>query len=119
MANALKTLFTDIATAIRETLVDVGKMSPNSFPDRIREVAQAGGSSDLVKYVTFMSWDRHRTPKVSQWYPMVYEDMYSTCNICIYRISYWIEFLLLRTSEMVSFYIKITRDDLKIIRKKI
>ena len=58
MANALKTLFTDIATAIRETLPDVGKMSPNSFPDRIREVAQAGGgSSDLVKYVTFMSWD--------------------------------------------------------------
>ena len=57
MANALKPLFTDIATAIRETLPDVGKMSPNSFPDRIREVAQTGGSSDLVKYVTFMSWD--------------------------------------------------------------
>lgn len=57
MANALKTLFTDIATAIRETLVDVESMKPSSFPDRIREVAQTGGSSDLVKYVTFMSWD--------------------------------------------------------------
>lgn len=58
MANALKTLFTNCADAIRETLPDVGKMSPNSFPDRIREVAQSGGgSSDLVKYVTFMSWD--------------------------------------------------------------
>ena len=58
MSNALKTLFTNCANAIRETLPDVGKMSPNSFPDRIREVAQAGGgSSDLVKYVTFMSWD--------------------------------------------------------------
>ena len=57
MENALKTLFTNCADAIRETLPDVGKMSPNSFPDRIREVANAGGSSDLVKYVTFMSWD--------------------------------------------------------------
>lgn len=58
MANALKTLFTDIATAIRETLPDIGKMSPYSYPDNIRAVAAAGGgSSDLVKYVTFMSED--------------------------------------------------------------
>ena len=60
--NALKTLFTDCANAIRETLPDVGMMSPNSFPDKIREVAQAGGgsggdTSDLVKWVTFMSYD--------------------------------------------------------------
>ena len=66
MANALKTLFTNCADAIRETLPDVGKMSPNSFPDKIREVAQAGGgsggdTSDLVKWVTFRSGDGNDT----------------------------------------------------------
>ena len=64
--NALKTLFTNCADAIRETLPDVGKMSPNSFPDKIREVAQAGGgsggdTSDLVKWVTFRSGDGNDT----------------------------------------------------------
>ena len=66
MANALKTLFTNCADAIRETLPDVGKMSPNSFPDKIREVAQAGGgsggdTSDLVKWVEFRSGDGKNT----------------------------------------------------------
>jgi hypothetical protein len=57
MANALKTLFTDIAGAIRETLPDEGKMSPNSFPNKIREAVAAGGSSEDICYVTFMSED--------------------------------------------------------------
>ena len=39
MANALKTLFTDIASAIREALPNEPNMSPYSFPDKIREVA--------------------------------------------------------------------------------
>lgn len=60
--NKLKTLFTDCASAIRETLTDEGKMSPYSFPDKIREVASAGGGdSNLVKYVTFMSEDGSET----------------------------------------------------------
>lgn len=65
--NALKTLFTNCANAIRETLPDVGKLSPNSFPDKIREVAAAGGgtgggdTSDLVKWVSFRSGDGNNT----------------------------------------------------------
>ena len=57
MANALKTLFTDIAGAIRETLPDEGKMPPSSFPNKIREAVAAGGGSEDICYVTFMSED--------------------------------------------------------------
>lgn len=52
MANALKTLFTDIADAIREKTGNTDKMSPNDYPAEIRAIS--GGASDLVKYVTFM-----------------------------------------------------------------
>ena len=57
MANALKTLFTDIASAIREKTGEEGTMKPIDFPTKISEITGGGGSSDLVKYVTFMSED--------------------------------------------------------------
>ena len=49
MANALQTLFSNIATSIRGGLPDEGAMSPYSFPEKIDEiVAQmgSGGSDD-------------------------------------------------------------------------
>lgn len=50
MANALKTLFTDIATAIRETLPDEPSMSPYNYPDKIRKVASTGGGTRTFVY---------------------------------------------------------------------
>ena len=44
MANALKTLFTDIATSIRGGLPDEGTMSPYSFPGKIDEIVASMGS---------------------------------------------------------------------------
>lgn len=46
--NRLKKLFTDIAVAIRETLPDIGKMSPYSYPDNVRAVASAGGDTTQI-----------------------------------------------------------------------
>lgn len=45
MASALKQLFIDSANAIRETLVDEGKIVPLDIPDKIREVASVASSS--------------------------------------------------------------------------
>ena len=53
MANALKTLFTEIADAIREKTGGTDKVPPKNFPAEIRSIS-GGGASDLVKYVTFM-----------------------------------------------------------------
>ncbi len=55
MANALKNLFADIATAIREKTGEEGTMKPIDFPSKISGIS--AGSSALVKYVTFMSED--------------------------------------------------------------
>ena len=55
MANALGTLFSEIAGAIREKSGETGKMKPIEFPEKIRGIS-GGGSAD-VRYVTFMSYD--------------------------------------------------------------
>ena len=61
MANALSELFTEQANAIREGLGDIGRIKPADFPARTREIvsliSSGGGSSDDVRYVTFMSDD--------------------------------------------------------------
>lgn len=54
MANALGTLFQDIANAIRDKTGETESMKPIEFPTKISEINVGGGSSDLVKYVTFM-----------------------------------------------------------------
>ena len=57
MANALKTHFQGVADAIREKTGETGVIKPTEFADKIRGISGGGGSSALVKYVTFMSWD--------------------------------------------------------------
>ena len=60
MANALGTLFSDIANAIRGKTGDTGTMKPAEFPAAITGISVGSGggeSSDLVKYVTFMNGD--------------------------------------------------------------
>ena len=54
MANALGTLFGDIAAAIREKTGDTAKMKPAEFPSKISGISAGGGD---VCYVTFMSRD--------------------------------------------------------------
>lgn len=44
MANALQTLFTEIADSIRGGLPNEGKMSPNDFPEKIDEIVANGGT---------------------------------------------------------------------------
>lgn len=55
MANALGTLFQDIANAIRSKTGETGSMKPIEFPDKI--ISIEAGSGALVKYVTFMDGD--------------------------------------------------------------
>lgn len=57
MANVLGELFGNIAAAIREKTGDTATMKPAEFPDNIRAIETGGGSSDDVRYVTFMSYD--------------------------------------------------------------
>ena len=54
MANALGTLFGDIAAAIREKTGDTATMKPVEFPSKISGISAGGGD---VRYVTFMSYD--------------------------------------------------------------
>lgn len=61
MANALGTLFSDIANAIRGKTGDTGTMKPAEFPAAITGISVGSGggeSSNLVKYVTFMNGDK-------------------------------------------------------------
>lgn len=59
MANALKTLFTDMADAIRHKTGSTEKISPKDFPNHIRNMEVGGGSgggtADGCVTVTFMS----------------------------------------------------------------
>lgn len=48
MANALGTLFGDIATAIREKTGDTATMKPAEFPEKIMGIEVGGGSNDVV-----------------------------------------------------------------------
>ena len=57
MSNVLGTLFQDIANAIREKTGDTATMKPAEFPDKIAAIEGSTVESDLVKYVTFVSWD--------------------------------------------------------------
>lgn len=59
MANALKTLFFEIAQAIRDQNGDPPevKYKPVEFPQKIADISGGGGTSADVRYVTFMSED--------------------------------------------------------------
>lgn len=58
MANALKTHLKGVADAIREMTGEEGSMKPSEFADKIRSISGGSGeSTDLVKYVTFVSHD--------------------------------------------------------------
>lgn len=53
--NVLVSLFSDIANAIRAKTGGAETMTPASFPAKISEIGS--GSSEDVRYVTFMSYD--------------------------------------------------------------
>ena len=57
MANVLGTLFQDIANAIRGKTGEEGALKPNQFADAIASitVGEGGGSSEDVRYVTFVN----------------------------------------------------------------
>ena len=57
MSNELGKLFSDIAGAIREKTGETGTMKPAQFPAKIAGIQSGGGSSEDVRYVTFMSHD--------------------------------------------------------------
>lgn len=57
MANVLGELFGNIANAIRSKTGDTATMKPAEFPDKIAAIETGGGSSEDVRYVTFMSED--------------------------------------------------------------
>lgn len=49
MANALKTLFTDIATAIRSKTGSTDKITPNDFPTAINSILVGSGEGEEMK----------------------------------------------------------------------
>jgi hypothetical protein len=57
MANVLGALFQNIADAIRDKNGSTNTMKPADFPSAIAAIGTGGGSSEDVKYVTFMSED--------------------------------------------------------------
>ncbi len=57
MANALGTLFGDIADAIREKNGETAAMKPIEFPDKIRDIVTGSPDGNLVRWITFMSHD--------------------------------------------------------------
>lgn len=73
--NILKTLFVDCADAIRETLPDIGKISPNAFPDNIRAVAKAGGGGSDIEETIYWKYMELLPTTVKGYYrPFVYND---------------------------------------------
>lgn len=71
MANALGTLFGDIATAIREKTGDTATMKPAEFPEKIAAIAGGGGGS----LPSGVYWEQ-----VSPFAPYSYANYYFTYN---------------------------------------
>ena len=55
MANVLGELFQDIADAIRSKTGSTDTLKPNQFPEAIEGITTGGGTSQDVRYVTFMN----------------------------------------------------------------
>lgn len=61
MANALGTLFGDIASAIREKTGDTATMKPAQFPEKIAAIEAGGGGSLVAQYQEFTATSNKQT----------------------------------------------------------